>query len=301
MKRLLLLFLLPLLTVINGCGGEEAPKTIGTENITLDSNNLKTKLGEEMFDRTRDIFYAMPSPLELQSIVEQAGGYFRSDLLLDPQLSSQYQGTAKLARVLGIYGTNTSYATVYKQQQESILHLAAAQRVAKALGVTDPFQGNLIDRANANMSNKDSMMLIVSEMYWEMNSQLQEEDRNAIGLVVLAAGWVEGIYLGSQILDKKNPEPRIAEVLVEQRFIASQLQAMLDDYLEDPLVAAIKTEINPLLDAFLGLELTSSPTTVREENGKTIIGGKQKINYTKADLDNIRTIASELRNKFIAL
>lgn len=291
------------LLMLSGCGGEEAPKSgiNKTSEEDLDTNNIKAKLGEEMYERTREIFYAMPSPLELQSIVEQAGGYFRADLLHDPQQSSQYQSTDKLAKMLGVYGTNMSYATVYRQQQESILHLAASQRVAKAMGITDPFQGQLIDRANANMANKDSMMLIVSEMYWEMNSQLQEEERNALGLVVLTAGWVEGVYLGSQILDEHNPQPAIAEVLVEQRFIAQQIQDMLIDYEEDALVANIQTEVKPLLDAFLILELTEKPASVRKENGKTVIGGAQEITYTNEDLTKIRSFAKELREKFIAL
>jgi hypothetical protein len=291
------------LSILVGCGGEEAPKTQVPEgaNAELDTNEMKSKLGEEMYERTRDIFYSMPSPLELQSIVEQAGGYFRADLLHDPKLSAQYQGTEKLSRVLGIYGTDMSYATVYKQQQESILHLAASQRVAKAMGITDPFQGHLIDRANASMSNKDSMMLIVSEMYWEMNSQLQEEERNALGLVVLAAGWVEGVYLGSQILDEKEPQPAIAEVLVEQRFIADQIDKMLNDYQEDPLVAGMQKEVRPLLEAFLALPLNETAATVRKENGKTVIGGKQEITYTIEDLNTIRSLAKALREKFIAL
>ncbi len=290
------------LSILVGCGGEDAPKTaVPDAGAALDTNDIKSKLGEEMYELSRDIFYSMPSPLELQSIVEQAGGYFRADLLHDPQLSSQYQGTEKLARILGIYGTDMSYATVYKQQQESILHLAASQRVAKAMGITDPFQGHLIDRANANMSNKDSMMLIVSEMYWEMNSQLQEEERNALGLVVLTAGWVEGVYLGSQIVDKDNPEKTVAEVLLEQRFIAQQIDAMLSDFEQDPLVAGMQMEVRPLLDAYMALELNETAATVRKENGKTVIGGKQEITYTTEDLNKIRSLAKALREKFIAL
>ena len=302
MKKTVLSVLLGAGLLLTGCGGEEAPtgKT-PKDALELDSNSMKEKLGEEMFERTRDIFYSMPSPLELQSIVEQAGGYFRADLLHNPKLSSQYQSTEKQAMVMGVYGTDMSYATLYKQQQESILHLAAAQRVAKGMGVTDPFQGHLIDRANANIANKDSMMLIVSEMYWEMNSQLQEEDRNALGLVVLACGWVEGVYIGTQILDIENPNKNVAEVLIEQRYIASQINDMLEDYQDAPMVAEVRSKLQGLIDIFLGLEVIREPAQLRQENGKTVIGGNQRVNWTIEDLNNIRSAAAELRQNLIAL
>ncbi|MEX2596172.1 MAG: hypothetical protein WEC59_04515 [Salibacteraceae bacterium] len=301
MKRTLALLLCGSMALLQSCGGEDNPKSTNSvaKSNQLDTSKLKEQIGEEMYERTRSMFYSMPSPIELQSMIESAGGYFRDDLVHDPQLASQYQTTGSQAMALGVYGTNLSYSAVFEQQQEALLFMAAAQRVAKKMGINDPFSGAIIERANTNISNKDSMLLIVSEIYWEMNSQLQEENRNQLGLLVLASGWIEGIYLGSQILDIENPEKNMADVLVEQRIVATQLNEMFTDYRSDALIASSEVIFRPLIDLYMTLKTNDEPSTLTEKNGKTIIAGKKKVEYTTTDLKNIRETAASARAKLI--
>ncbi len=288
--------------IASSCGGESQQS--GNEDSpsnVIDTSLIKEGMGEEMYDRARTMFYSMPSPIELQTMIEKAGGYFRADLLHNPQTSSQYQTTDQQALALGVYGTDMSYATVFNQQQESLLFLAAAQRVSKKMGIHDPFNGNLIERADANMADKDSMLLIVSELYWELNSQLQEENRNQLGLIVLAAGWLEGIYLGTQIMNADKPEPEIAQVLMDQRFVAMQLNEMFIDYHDDSFIQQTEDFFRPLIDKYLSLELDEQPTTVKETNGKVVIGGASSVIYNPNDLIEIKSLASEARAKIIMI
>jgi hypothetical protein len=299
MKKPILSILTLLLMLMAGCGGESTESN--KDHLEIDTNAIKEGVGEEMYDRARSMFYSMPSPLELQSLIVEAGGYFREDLLHDPQQSSQYQSTEQQAFALGVYGTDMSYSTVFSQQQDALLYLAAAQRVAKKMGVHDPFSGGLIERANNNIDDKDSMLLIVSEIYWEINSQLQEEERNSLGLIVLAAGWVEGVYLGSHIMNKEKPEPKIAQVLVDQRFIAAQMDQLFKDFAHESFIAASEPYFRPLIDKYLSLPVVEEAASVQEVNGKTVIGGATKVSYTAQDLADITRISEEARAKIIQL
>jgi len=302
MKKSIIVYLCFSTLLISSCGGESenANKEEKPSNI-IDTSLIKEGMGDEMYDRARTMFYSMPSPIELQTMIEQAGGYFRADLLHNPQTSSQYQTTDQQALALGVYGTDMSYATVFNQQQESLLFLAAAQRVSKKMGIHDPFNGDLIERANANMADKDSMLLIVSELYWELNSQLQEENRNQLGLIVLAAGWLEGIYLGTQIMDADKPEPEIAKVLMEQRFVAMQLNEMFTDYHNESFIRETEQFFRPILDKYLSLEMNEQETTVTETKGKTVIGGATTVVFSPEDLTQIKTLAMEARAKIIMI
>lgn len=302
MNKSIIVYLCLVGLIASSCGGESQQS--GNEDSpsnVIDTSLIKEGMGEEMYDRARTMFYSMPSPIELQTMIEKAGGYFRADLLHNPQTSSQYQTTDQQALALGVYGTDMSYATVFNQQQESLLFLAAAQRVSKKMGIHDPFNGNLIERADANMADKDSMLLIVSELYWELNSQLQEENRNQLGLIVLAAGWLEGIYLGTQIMNADKPEPEIAQVLMDQRFVAMQLNEMFIDYHDDSFIQQTEDFFRPLIDKYLSLELDEQPTTVKETNGKVVIGGASSVIYNPNDLIEIKSLASEARAKIIMI
>jgi len=144
------------------------------------------------------------------------------------------------------------------------------------------------------------MLLIVSEIYWELNSQLQEENRNQIGLIVLAASWVEGVYLGTQIMhEQENGE--MEQVIADQRFIASQLDALFSDYASDPFIATTEPYFRQIVDRYLALPVEETPTSMTKQNGKTVIGGATKVKFTKEDLADISRIVEETRLKIIAL
>ena len=302
MKKSIIVYLFFSGLLLSSCGGESENSNKEKKPTNLiDTSLIKEGMGDEMYDRARTMFYSMPSPIELQTMIEKAGGYFRADLLHNPQTSSQYQTTDQQALALGVYGTDMSYATVFNQQQESLLFLAAAQRVSKKMGIHDPFNGDLIERANANMADKDSMLLIVSELYWELNSQLQEENRNQLGLIVLAAGWLEGIYLGTQIMNADKPEPEIAKVLMDQRFVAMQLNEMFIDYHDDPFIKATEEFFKPILEKYLSLKMDEQETTLKEANGKTVIGGATSVIFSPEDLTQIKQLAEEARAKIIMI
>ena len=302
MKNSVIVYLCILGLFLFGCRGE-SEKSANEENPAnfIDTSLIKNGIGDEAYDRARIMFYSMPSPIELQTMIEQAGGYFRADLLHNPQTSSQYQTSEQQAMALGVYGTDMSYSTVFNQQQESLLFLAASRRVSKKMGIHDPFNGNLIERANANMSDEDSLLIIFSELYWELNSQLQEENRNQLGLIVFAAGWLEGIYLGTQIMDAENPEQEISQILIDQRFVASQLNAIFIDCKEDSFIKATEPFFRPLIDKFLSLKMDEHATTIKESGGKMVIGGAAKVLFGPGDLKEIKTLASEARAKIIMI
>jgi hypothetical protein len=302
MRTLTLSVIGAILLLASGCGGESA-EDVNANKLSgdIDTTRIKDDVGEELYGRARAMFYSMPTPLELQSMIEASGGHFREDLLHDPQTSSQYSTKEQEAFALGVFGTDMSYATVFDQQQDALLYMAAAQRVAKKMGIRDPFGSGLMERAKNNSTRKDSMLLIVSEIYWELNSQLQEENRNQIGLIVLAAGWVEGVYLGSQIMMEGRPNKEMEQLLMDQRFIASQLDALFKDYASDPFISTTEPFFRDLIDRYLAIPMVDQPTTIKEKNGKTVIGGASRVTYSETDLEEITILAVETRNKILAL
>ncbi len=291
---ILMLFLL-----LAGCGGEIENKKPTPDLDTIMNDGGKS---DELFEEAKKIYYSMPSPLELTTLIKQAGGEFQKGLVLNTKGTSDYQSTLKQGMILGVYGADLSYTRVYEQQQESLLLLAAAKRLAGTIGIHDAFSNNRVERANNNLNNKDSMVSILSEVYWEINGQLKDENRNEIAMLVMVAGWVEGLYIGVTLADVSNPNDEIMKRLMEQKFTAMQIEDMFEEYSEDNMLAQSRPYFVDILNFYANLPVTEEPTEISEpEDGKFVIGGAKEVQYSAEDFNKLKELALESRTKIVAL
>lgn len=298
MNRLIPSYLI-LLVLFAACGGETETKKPTPNLDTIMNDDGKS---EELFEEAKKIYYSMPSPLELTTLIRRAGGEFQKDLVLSTKRASDYQSTLKQGMILGVYGADLSYTSVYEQQQASLVLLAAAKRLAGGIGIHDAFSNNRVERANNNLANKDSMVAILSEVYWEINGQLKDENRNEIAMLVMCAGWVEGLYIGVTLADVDNPEDEIMKRLMEQKFTAMQIQEMFGEYSDDNLLAQSFPYFEPLLEFYTNLPVTEEPTEMRgPEDGKFVIGGAKEVQYSAEDFRKLKELALESRTKIVAL
>lgn len=287
-----------LIVTLGACGGETQQQQSADAADTTALNDTSS-----VYNRAKSIFYSMPSPLEFTTLIKSAGGTFRKELLHNTGLSTQYQGAQKQSLLLGVYGADLSYASVFNQQQDAIKILAASKRLGEKLGIHQAFSADLMERANANLQNQDSMLHIMTEMYWQTNSQLKEENRNEIAVMVMLGGWAEGLYLGAQNLDLSNPDPEIAKRLAEQKFTAEQVQALLDEHQSSELVAPLMPLFQPIINQLRALPLgeVAQSTVSTGADGVAVIGGGADVQFTQADLQALHDQVTSLRQTIVSL
>lgn len=296
MKQLPLLFVLAISTVLASCGSTEEKTPV--DEIPQETSTSDTSA---IYEKARNVFYAMPSPLELTNLIKSAGGAYRKDLLHDPNKAGIYQSTQKQALALGLYGADLSYAGVHHQQNDAMKFLAACKRIGDQLGIQDAFRAELIERANNNMAERDSMLAIMTEMYWYTNSQLKEENRDQIALLVMAGGWAEGIYLGTQFLDEKDPTSKIAQRVAEQVYTSNQLQEMFVYYEDDAIIQNSLELFQPTFDLFASLQVTEAETSLSEDavSGVHTINGINVIDFNATQIAELKKLALALRNEIL--
>lgn len=293
------LFLCAGALALGACNAGKNKDAPGTADTLLYDSTQENRVLES----AKKMFYAMPSPLEMSTLIKSAGGEFRSDLLHDPNQAPNYQTLQQRSMVLGVYGADLSYASVFDRQQDAVKFLAASKRIGEDIGIRDVFSANILERANNNLNNRDSMLHILTEVYWETNSQLKEENRDQISLLVMAGGWAEGLYMGTQLIDPAHPDPEIATRVIEQKYTAMQLQEMFNEFSDNELISASYPIFAPALDFFASLNVKEEEKTSVSTNSEGVmtIGGKKTIAYTAEDLKQLQLIASTMRTKIIAL
>ena len=133
------------------------------------------------------------------NILKLAGATYEWNLPLDPMKSDEFTGTTSQALAMGIYGADLNYASVFGKDNDMYMFLSCAEKLGNKLGLGQVFTKETTDRIEINVADKDSMQSIISETFWSMDAQLHEEGRESVSALIICGGWLEGVYLATQL------------------------------------------------------------------------------------------------------
>ncbi len=283
-----------------GCGSNEGTaETDGSDTTDTESGGM-SKTG----NKAQNIFYSIPSPIELAQLIQKAGANYNKDLLNPIDNVNKYNSNSAKALNLGVYGADLSYTSVFDNNtQESILYLGCTRKLAESLGVGTAFNEKTVDRIQANTGRKDSLLSIISDSYMTTDEMLKESQRENASALVISGGFVEGIYLATQLAkSSKNGKPIISRI-AEQKGTLDNVIALLGSSGNDAAVTSILEDLKALQAIFSEVQVKSeSATSVKTDEASkvTTIGGK--INYTVSPetLEKLTAKAAEIRTKIIS-
>ena len=251
-------------------------------------------------EKTENIFYSVPSPIETAMIIKNAGASYNKDYLNPIENLSKYSTLKSQALNLGVYGTDLSFTSIFDEAQESMLYLRCANSLASDLGVANAFGESTVSRIEANMDNQDSLLHIISNAYWEADSYLKENERGGISSLIIAGGWIEGLYIASIIAEStKNEE--IVRRLGEQKLALTNLIGLLEASNGDNNATDLISDLKSLEEIYSGVTFTQGETSVSTDNksGVTTIGSSSKITATPEQIKAIIAKSREIRSKII--
>lgn len=252
--------------------------------------------------KMKSIFYAVPSPMEMASLLKRAGAQYDMNILNDVKNVNAYTTARSRALNLGIYGADLSYASIFNQNQESIIYLSCTKKLADNLGVTKAFDENTIERMETNVDNRDSLLNIVSETYYVLDAYLKENGRDHISAMVIAAGWVEGLYLATQVASNdENPEPALLNRIAEQSLSLRNLVELVSAYNTNQELDDILADLAQIEASFKEVKVQTENTTIeKSDDGSTHIGGNTTTEFSKESLAEISRVVSEIRSRYIS-
>lgn len=213
-----------ILFILPGC--KSCSKNTTNQDVNLEVDN------EAINDikQAKKIFYSLPSPLETAMLIKSAGATYNEKLLNSLSNVSSYTTNRSMALNLGIYTTDLSFASLFNQTQTSISYMQAAKKMADGLGILDAIDNTTIEKLEENINNRDVIMDIISETFMASSSFLKENDRTAVASIVLVGGWVEGLYIATQIVDPNNlKNNKLVERIIDQKLSLEIVQKLLEE------------------------------------------------------------------------
>lgn len=228
--------------------------------------------------KAESVFYYVPSPIETADLLKKAGATYDKDLLNPIENVSKYSSAAARALNMGVYGADLSFTGIFDQHTESSLYLQCTNKLAQALSISGAFGPEVRDRLEANATNRDSILNIITDAYWDCDAILQQNKQYNVSALMITGGWIEGCYLACKIADAtKNKTIRTR--VVEQRHSLDNLVALLQTkYTEsgnkDQDIGPVLTDLKAIQASFAKITPASkeTPTATDDKNKVTVIG-----------------------------
>ena len=298
-RTLQVLFFGMVLFLLNNCQSQGNKKT--TDEVTVDQSEVNKELFSDI-NEAKKIFYSLPSPLETAKLIKTAGAKYDANLLNPLKNADNYTTNKSMALNLGIYSTDLSFASLFDQTQTAIDYMGAAKKVADRMGILDAIDNNTIARLEENVNNRDAIMDIISETFMSSSSFLKDNDRASQAAVMLVGGWVEGLYIATQLVgDAPVKDNKLVERIVDQKLSLDIVIRLLDDYKTNTDVAAVLPQVNELKSVFDKITIkTSKIEPVYDEATKvTTLKSKSEINITPEVFKELVSKVKSIRSNFI--
>lgn len=258
----------------------------------------------EDFNRSKLIFYSLPSPLETAMLIKRAGASYDPDLLNNLENVSRYNTNLKMALNLGVYSADMSYTSLFDQTQNTLKYMGVARKLAEQLGVIGAIDETTIRRLEENMNNREVVMDIISETFMNSNAYLTENDRPSIAVMVLVGGWMEGLYIATQLTSGSlENNPRLIDRIVYQKLSLQTVLSLLENQQDNTDINYLKGHMNELKAIFDEIRIVTTSKVEAEtipEKQMTIIRSEAETFMSNEVFERLIKKVNEIRNEFVS-
>lgn len=267
--------------------------------VDMDAASSDTTVAEGIRS-VKQIFYSLPSPLETAMILKRAGAKYNEEILNPVENISRYSTNKSMALNLGIYSTDLSYASLFDQTQASIKYMSASKKMAEGLGILNAIDNTVIQKLEENVNNREVIMDIISETFLNTNSILEENDRVAIGTIILVGGWVEGLYIATTLADNASADNELVERIIDQKLSLGTVINLLNQNKDNPDVASVMADVKDLEAIYNQVQISvSGVEAVPDKNGGvTTLKSKNVASVSPEVFMKLKSKVNEIRSKY---
>lgn len=240
-KTSALLLAVVVVMFVASCGSRQAKEAENTSSTTK----------EEAFKSVTK--YPIPTSFEVIKLLNNAGAAYILSVSNPIENVDKYIPAKSKALNLGIYGADLSYASTYQMKQETMNYLKVSKKLIDELQITSAFNVEFAQRVEKNIDNKDSLIHIISDSFYDTYEFLVNNGKDNTSILVMTGSWVEGVYITSQmtIVSKNNAD--MLKIVANQKEPLAKLLELMQPYSADQDVTEIANALKPLSDIYAGI------------------------------------------------
>lgn len=269
---------------------------------SLDSTNTAGPgVDEEVIN---SILEQIPSPIEISMLLKESGSKYNETILNSSNNLPKYNSNYKKALNLGVYGTDLGYTNIFGRNQDGIKYISSIKSLADELNIGQFFDIATIGRLATNSKNLDSLLLITTMNFNQINHYLQSQSRDNLSVLLLTGGWLEAMQITCQTAAKNPDNEELKETIGEQKIILEQIMLLFTFYQGDENMAGLSIDLDALKKAYdkININYTYKESTMEIIDGVAVIkdNSTTTIDITKENIEEIKNIINQIRTKVIS-
>ncbi len=254
--------------------------------------NTVVNVGGELF--------SVPSPIQTALLIQKSGITYDKSILHASNKVNTFTTDYSKSLNLGIYGADLGYVSLYNQTQDALGYLASVKQLAYKLGISAAFDASTMERIKNNVTNKDSMMVLVGIAYRGSDAYLKNNQRSNVSSLILTGGWIESMHF-SVTAYKSKPTEGVRFRIAEQKQALSSLLKILGSSTE-PEVVALTAQLSELSKIYDGIQFKYNFVEPVTDTTKrlTYINSTTEVIVSDEQIALITDKIKEIRNKIIS-
>ena len=277
---------------VNNSAKREVSKLTDVD-LSLDTTAQTIKFGNTLF--------SLPSPYHLTMMIKEAGTRFNESLLNSVDNNQNYTSLYKKCVNLGVYGADLAYMNIYGQSPLIVNQFSVIKNIANDLDLTSAFNKSLVERVENNVDNTDSLLRIMSNTYRDVDVYLKESQRQREGALVLAGGWIEAMYIMTQLVKETNNDKLVQRIGESKQPLENLIKILSPYYAELPEIGALVDALIELSADFDEVEqhYTYVVPEIDVENRMTIIKSRTTVEVPGSVLTSVTGKVATIRKQII--
>lgn len=225
--------------LITACGGRQEG-----ESRAITANREREEMPRQTISGIEE--YPIPTSVEVIELLQRAGAPYILGISNPPSNVDKYFTERAKALNLGVYGADLSYAATYEMNQDIRRYLQVCKQLVDELSISTSFNQSFVQRVERNLDDKDSLINIVSESFYDTYVFLTENRRDDLSLLVMVGSWIEGIYLTSQIAIGARDNTEITNIILQQDEPLESLLELMDAFSDDSFINSLYSDLSAI-------------------------------------------------------
>jgi hypothetical protein len=182
------------LLILSSCGSNKKKGEQEKEAFNMEDYIKAAEAIEPNLNRVEQVLH----------ILDMVNAEYYDVLTNDPYKAHNYKYSYPVAAVnLGIYMTDILYNLYGENNNAMYLSFAAAQELAKHLGIESKFGSWTIENLEGTMMKRDTVVMLFNKLLADSEKYTSEEEMVFIHTAFLTGSFVEKVYITSNILKQK--------------------------------------------------------------------------------------------------